>query len=229
MPAQDTLRWPDHWYHGDRVRCLVPNCHYTTYSTTNMSRQWNQLHEHCLDTPGSDHKVLERMLQQTYCAIDDCDLPAFTGGSRADVRLRTLFDHERCVHGSADMSNICSYVRLAREGRICTGKGRHPEPNCERLAFDRMMEKIHALPAETIDLIFEKSGFPNPHPKNRDTMIRILTYDPLAKAGERPPYWWPIRAEHFLWIARPSPFDLPDPHWEMIWTRLQADYANGRI
>lgn len=192
-----------------------------------MESQWNELREHCKDTPDPEHKILERMLHQSYCAIDDCDDPAISYATH--TRLRYVFDHEKSAHGSTDMSNICSYVRLAREGRIRAGPARQPEPNCERLAFERMLEKVMALPDTTKDMLFERSGYHNPAQKTAANMGKILPADPLAQEWERPPYWWPVRADYFLKLIRPNPSNPADHEWTRIWTRLREEYANGRI
>ena len=224
MPS---YRYPDHWYHDQiHIHCIVPQCGFITLSKA-FAEQWHEICDHCIDTQCAEHKLLEKMLWQSCCAIDDCSTPAFDGS--LDQKIRFLFAHEKSTHGSTDMSNICSYVRLAREGRICSGVGRHPTPGCEEVAFHRMLGKVTALPAATLDLLFEKSGYHNPEQKNLENLKKILTDDPLAKPGEHPPYWWPIRAEHFLWRSRTHPFDPPDPHWDSIWTRLREEYADGRI
>ena len=224
MPS---YRYPDHWYHDQlRIHCIVPQCDFITPSTT-VGNQWDELCDHCEGTLCADHKILQKMLFQSLCAIDNCDEFVYAGAYH--LGLRALLNHEKLAHGSTDMSNICSFVRLAREGRICNGVGRHPTPGCEEAAFHRMLGKVSALPAATLDLLFEKSGYHNPDEKHYENLKKILTEDPLAQAGEHPPFWWPIRAEHFLERSRPQPSDPPDPHWNSIWTRLREEYADGRI
>ena len=219
--------YPDHWYHDQRrIHCIVPQCGFITCSE-HFGAQWTEMHDHCIRTQCTEHKILKKILCQSCCAIDNCAVRAFGGAQ--DQRLKNLFAHEKSVHGSTDMSDICSFVRLAREGRICGGHPRRPQPDCEELAFDRMLDKVLALPGATVDLLFEKSGFYPPNERTRQTMGKILTDDHLAQPGEHPPFWWPIRAEHFLWRSRPHPLDPPDPHWNMIWTHLREEYANGRI
>ncbi len=227
MPAHEVL-FPDHWYHNQtlHVRCIVPQCDFITPSESVVT-QWPQMHDHCTYTPGPEHKLLDKILGQTICAIDDCDHPAFTGNNH--LSLREVFRHEKYEHGSTRMSTISSFVMLSREGRIRSGLGRQPVPDCEKLAFHRMLEKVRALPAEILDLLFEKSGFHSPDQKSLENLTKILTYDPRWEPDDDPPYWWPIRAEHFLWLSRQRDNDPPDPNWVRLWTRLREAYANGRI
>lgn len=225
MPHPRLHRWPDHWYHDqDHIRCIVPNCGFVTPSPT-VLLQWTQIHDHCIGTQGAEHEILKKMLQQTRCAIDNCDLPPLP--QSVDRRIRALFAHENAAHGSADMSNICSFVRLAREGRLSSRS--MPDQDCEVLAFQRMLAKVLALPDATKDLLFQKSGFHQPDQQTPETMGKILTADYLAQPGDEPPYWWPIRAEHFLWQCRPQSNNPADHHWRILWTRLREEYADGRI
>lgn len=188
--------------------------------------QWTQIHDHCTDLADADHNILENMLRQQICAINDCDYrlkgPAIHG-------LRPLFVHEKSLHGSEDMSHMFSFVRLAREGRIRRGLGSNVEQNCERLTFERMLEKVMALPDATKDMLFERSGYHNPTQKTRVNMGKILTADPLAQEWEKPPYWWPVRADYFLKRIRPNPANPADHEWAVIWRQLREAYAEGRI
>lgn len=223
----EITRYPEHWYHNrDQLHCIVPDCGFVTPSIY-IQLQWHQLDYHCTETPGAEHKVLKSLLHQSCCAIDGCQHLAFRSG--ASKRLRALFAHEESTHGSLDMSHICSFVKLAREGRILSGRHREPEPHCERLTFFRMMEKIQALPVAAVELLFRKSGFHNLDQQTPENMGRILTADPLAQHGESPPYWWPVRVDNFLWLCRPIPNDPVDELWRILWTRLRAEYADGRI
>ncbi|CAF9930623.1 hypothetical protein IMSHALPRED_008235 [Imshaugia aleurites] len=220
--APSKYRWPDHWYHDPgHIHCIVPNCGFITLSLA-AEAQWHELVNHCADEMNNEHELLKKILYQSCCAIDECDHPAF--GAGITQRARELF-----AHGSAYMSDICSFVRLAREGRIVSGVGRNPEPDCERLAFLRMLEKMLARPVETVKLLYQKNGYHNIHQQNPENMGRILTADPLRQQGEEPPIWWPIRSEHFLWLCRPDPSNPADDGWRAIWTDLREDYANGRI
>ena len=228
MPTWHLIRWPDHWYHDHHfIHCIVSGCGYVT-DVKPTSDQWAQIRDHCTNATGPEHGLLAIMLTQTICAIDNCNHPSFATGKQ-DLNIRHLFMHEKTAHGSQEMSNICSFVRLAREGRIRVGgPGGHtrPVPNCERLAYKRMMEKVQALPAPVINMIFQRSWFIEHTTEN---LGKILTDDHLAKPGEDPPYWWPIRAEHFLWSCRPKASDPPNSHWRVIWTELRKRYADGRI
>lgn len=229
MPTQAVVRWPNHWYcDQDHIRCIVPHCEFVTPSLGTMP-QWDQLDEHCEATPGAEHKILKKMMLQSFCAINDCDYNVSYHANNKCERIRVLFAHEIAVHNSEDMSNLCSFVRLAREGRIRKYKGGSPERDCEKLAFDRMMEKVTAYPNEVIVSIFERSGYHNPEQQTLANMGKILTADPLAQPNEEPPYWWPIRAEEFLYLCRPRPDEPVDHPWRKIWTRLREWYADGRI
>ena len=233
MPPSPTP-WPDHWYHhAFYIRCIVPHCPFFTASDE-VEPQWTEMFEHCSATSGPEHDLLQIMLQQSTCAIDDCNPRFIVSGSRS-YRTRMLCRHEKDVHGSAEMSNICSFVRLAREGRIRRGRRgavMEQEPNCERLAFFRMMEEVQALPAAELELLFRKSGF-HPGQYTPNNLRWILTHDPLAQPDENPPYWWPVRAEDFLSFCRPHPphpnDQQSDYHWRVLWRDLRAMYARGRI
>lgn len=161
------------------------------------------------------------------CAINDCD--HYMASGHRSSGLRALFAHENSVHGSQDMFNICSFVRLAREGRIHRGMARKPVEECERLAFERMLDKIMALPRAEKDSLFQRSGYHHPHEQSRHAMGKILTADPLAQDWENPPYWWPVRADYFLKLIRPDPNNRADDQWKITWTRLREEYADGRI
>ena len=218
-------RWPDHWYYDQhRIHCIVPQCGFVTPSGF-ATAQWIEMHDHCIGTTGPEHKLLDKILGQTICAIDGCDRLAFRKGSE----LRELFLHEKNEHGSTEMSSISSFVRLARESRIRSGPGRQPEPDCEELAFERMIDKVLALPAATIDLIFRKNGYHNLEEKSLENLGRLLTDDPSVKPGDQPPPWWPVRVEEFLWRSDPATRSPEDPHWTMLWTQLRQEYAAGRI
>ena len=225
------IRWPDHWYHDqEHISCIVPNCTFVS-DATSVTVQWTEIHDHCTSAPGTEHALLEILLRQTHCAIDDCG--EGKGDNRDPSRVtRRLFRHEKDDHGSTKMSNLCSFVTLAREGRIRLAADsdqnfRKNEPNCERLAYERMMEKVVALPEATIQLIFQKCGFIEHTIEN---LGKILTHDHLAKPREEdPPYWWPIRAEHFLWACRPKASEPENSTWRAVWTDLRQQYAEGRI
>ena len=219
--------WPDHWYFDqDHIRCIVPHCGFVTPSD-GLLKQWTQIDDHCKDVPDADHKILERMLRQSICAIDDCG--HHSNDQTVTSRIRPLFAHETSVHGSEDMSHLFSFVRLAREGRICSGPVGVVEKNCERLTFERMLEKVIALPDAMKNMLFERSGYRNPMQKTRKNMGKILTADPLAQEWEEPPYWWPVRADYFLKLIRPNPSNPADHEWAIVWRSLREAYAEGRI
>ena len=225
MPNPST-RWPDHWYFGqNQIRCIVPRCGFVTPSVW-LQEQWAQIDHHCKNVPDPDHRIMERLLRQSVCAIDDCgDRPS---NQNPTLRLRQLFAHERSHHGSEDMSHLFSFVRLAREGRICTSSG-IVERSCERLTFERMLEKVMGFSDATKNMLFERSGYHNFNRKTRENMGKILTADPLAQEWEKPPYWWPVRADYFLKLIRPNPSNPADHEWAVVWRRLRESYAEGRI
>ncbi len=226
--ADSIMRWPDDWYYDQHyIRCIVPDCGFIS-DDDRLDIQWSQIHDHCKDTPGAEHGLLEIMLGQTLCAIDDCQHLSFFKHTPC-FTVRRLFIHEKSVHGSAEVSSISSFVRLAREGRILastSGRTRAPEPNCEKLAFNRMMEKVQALPASHLSLLFRANGF-QPDQHTDENLREMLTHDPLKQPGDNPPYWWPVAAEHFLLSCRPLPGDPAD--WHALWTDLRKKYADGRI
>ncbi len=219
------IRWPDEWYYDqDYIRCIVPHCGFITDNPT-MEWQWSQIHDHCKETPGAEHGLLRIMLRQTSCAIGDCKHPSFKYHPPSST-VRMLFKHEETAHGSAEMSSISSFVRLARESRIRVGTGAKPEKNCEKLAFDRMMTKVRALPAAHLSLLFQMSGC-QPHQHTYEDLRKILTHDPMKQPGDNPPYWWPVSGEHFLLFCHPLPSD--PVNWHTLWTDLREKYADGRI
>ena len=230
MPGQ-SIRWPNHWYHDHyHIHCIVPNCGFVV-PTPVLSQQWAELMDHCTHTAGTEHRILTKMLKQGLCAIDDCDRPSFKIG--AESATRALFSHEMTAHGSTKMSNICSFVTLARESRIRTGTHHNPNEEVEQLVFQRMLDKVVAMPIRTLELLFQKHGLhhPNQYPRALfdKHLIIILTSDPLAEPGENPPVWWPVAAEHFLWLGRPRPNQDADNEWRRVWNNLRDDYAQGRI
>ena len=236
MPQGLPTRWPDHWYHDqDHIHCIVPNCGFVVPNPILM-HQWGELLDHCMHTAGTEHRILTKMLKQGLCAIDDCDHSSFNTGSTAGTGTRGLFAHEIAAHGSTKMSDICSFVTLAREGRVCGGiSGAHRDPNeeIEKLAFQRMLDKVAAMPSRTIELLFQKHELLHPSVYPPATfsghLVWILTADVLEQPGDRPPYWWPVCAEHFLWLGRPIPNKAADDEWRPIWNSLRDDYAQGRI
>lgn len=221
------LPWPAHWYLGHHdIRCIVPHCGFVT-DTQNLPAQWTQLHDHCADTPGAEHALLEIMLQQSACAYCTDGGPYW---GPKDQAIRKLSKHESDHHGSAEMFNISSFVVLARERRIlfCIGGGHMAaEPNCGRLAFDRMMEKVRTLPPADLGLLFRKSGF-HAGQSTAANLGRILTYDPTTQLPPNTPYWRPVRADYFLWSCRPGN-DPADGNWRRVWRSLREAYAGGRI
>ena len=235
MP-NESIPWPDHWYHDrDHIHCIVPSCGFVV-PTTVVTYQWQELLDHCVHTEGTEHGILTKMLKQGKCCVDDCDHPSFNNGGHNvshGVSTRALFSHELADHGSTKMSNICSFVTLAREGRVRGGPNHYQIEEVEKLAFERMLEKVEAMPWRTIELLFQKHRLHHPSLYPRTMFLGhlkwILTTDVLEKDGDDPPEWWPIRAEHFLWLCRPNPNNPADDEWRPVWRRLRDDYAEGRI
>ena len=228
MPKPPPLPWPAHWYQGHYdIRCIVPHCGFVS-DTNNLPAQWTQLHDHCEDTPGAEHALLEIMLRQSKCAYCNNGGPYWPPKHRA---IRALSDHESHAHGSATMFNISSFVVLARERRILFSNGSShmaPEPNCERLTFDRMMEKVRALPPAELGLLFQKSGY-HPGEYTAGNLAAILTYDPAAQPQHNAPRWLPVRADRFLSFCRPHGNDPADGNWRRVWRSLRDAYTDGRI
>ena len=224
---RDPLPWPAHWYMGHYdIRCIVPHCDFVT-DANKLSEQWTQLRDHCAHAAGAEHDLLDIIVRQRKCAL--CDYPTFYG--RNEWVPRALYDHEVHAHGSAAMFSINSFVVLARQGRILFGiPGGYLalEPNCQRLAFDRMVGKVRALPAEELRLLFERSGFrADEHSLNN--LEWILTYDPSARQRDDDPYWKPVRPDRFLAFCRPDGDDPADSGWRRVWRSLREKYADGRI
>lgn len=115
------------------------------------------------------------------------------------------------------------------KARICRGPWRLPVEECEKLAFERMLDKVMVLPQAERDSLFYRSGYYHLHEQTRHIMGKILTADPLANELDRPPYWWSVRADHFLKLIRPDPNNPADDQWNVTWTRLREEYAYGRI
>ena len=232
MPGQQ-IRWPDHWYHDqNRIRCIVPACGFVASSHL-VEQQYKEICDHCLTTIGAEHDLLNIMLNQTLCAINKCTSPSFAHRSKSHA-IRSLFKHEKDAHGSAEMSSICFFVRLAREGRVRKGTKlgsapAEPEPNCERVAYYRMMEKVWALPSTDLLMLFRRNGCHHPDTQTSENLGKILTHDPLAREGENPPFWWPVKAESFLSHCRPNFSNPADSDWIRLWRNLREKYADGRI
>ena len=129
------------------------------------------------------------------------------------------------------MFNIDSFVVLARQQRILFNNGGNsmiPELNCVRLAFVRMVEKVQALPAAELGLLFHKSGF-HAGECTPTNLGRLLTHDPSAPPFDGAPYWLPVRPDRFLWFCRPHENHPADSTWRMVWRNLRERYADGRI
>lgn len=222
------LPWPAHWYDGPhRIRCIVENCGFAT-DTQALPEQWAQLHNHCARRSGPEHALVEIMLRQTNCAL--CANGRVESGPR-DVTFRRLFQHENNDHGSARMFHIPSFVLLARDFSIRFGVGgghMATEPNCARLAFDRMIEKVSwTIPFAALDLLFQRSGFyAGP---NSEGLRRILSFDPWTQFNPNAPDWLPVPAYRFLLFCRPHDNHPADDNWRWVWWNLRKYYANGDI
>ena len=190
--------------------------------------------DHCMHTAGTEHRILAKMLKQGLCAVDDCNRPSFKIGTSVDHATRALFSHEKTAHGSTKMSEICSFVTLAREGRVRGGSsGARQNEEIEILAFQRLLDKVVAMPIRTLELLFQKNDLhhPNIYPRAQfnQHLVRILRADFLDRPEDNAPVWWPVRAEHFLWLCRPIPNKAADNEWRPVWNSLRDDYAQGRI
>lgn len=222
------LPWPAHWYQGHHdIRCIVPHCGFVT-DTQNLPAQWTQLHDHSAHTPGAEHALLEIMLRQSACAFCPAGGPYW---GPKDQSIRKLSDHEHNHHGSAAMFHIASFVVLARERRIQFSLGgghMGTDPNCLKLTFRRMIEKVQALPAAELRLLFRKSGF-HAGEYTLPNLGGILTYDPTAQPPPNAPWWLPVRPDRFLSFCRPHDNDPADSNWRRVWRSLREKYADGRI
>ena len=219
--------WPAHWYDDHRhIRCIVPHCEFVT-KVHNLSGQWTKLYDHCTDTGGAEHDLLKIILRQSKCALCD-DSPTFSGPKHWVPRA--LYDHEQYAHGSATMFSIDSFVVLARGGHISFGNGGHAalQRTYQSLAFDRMMDKVLALPAAELSLLFQRSGY-GADEQLLSNLRRILSYDPLAQRRHDDPCWLPLKPDRFLDFCRPRGDDPADSSWRRVWRSLREEYADGRI
>lgn len=221
------IPWPPNWYRARYdIHCIVPHCDFVT-DANRMSEQWSQLYGHCTCMSDAEHGLLKLMLRQSKCAW--CDHPPFCGGK--DYIIRALCEHEETVHGTVAMFHIDSFVALVRENRVLFGAGGHlkPNPNCERLVFERMMDKVGALPAADLRLLFETCGFDDDEGHNSDHLAKILTADRLKRKEDKEPYWKPLQPDRFLAFCCPNGGDPPDGAWRRVWRSLRDKYADGRI
>lgn len=223
MPNTPPLPWPEHFYiDHHHVRCIVPGCAFATYEES-IIKQWTRLHDHCENTPGAEHALLEIMLRQRKCAL--CGYGPFSSFTPSGA-TRALYRHEITRHGSAEMFKISSFVTLAREGRplFSIGGGHMAlEPNCRRLAFARMMEKIQDLDDAEINLLFQRGGY-TADERTAGNLREILSRDAVAPPNAH--YWYPVRPEDFLMSCRPH---AADNVWRRLWTDLRDKYTHGRI
>ena len=103
-----------------------------------------------------------------------------------------------------------------------------PEASCARLAFDRMMHKVQALPAADLELLYQKSGFTDGQ-HTPGNLGKILTNDRLAPPHDTAPFWAPVSPDSFLLFCRPDADDPADHDWRRLWRDLKEKYADGRI
>lgn len=149
-----------------------------------------------------------------------CAMCSFQVGSgQTSKMLRDLFKHEMTVHGSDFMSQICGYIVLARKGRIWK-----LGPDSQKIAFDRMVEKLQGYEQPITNLLCQKKGVPH----SISNLQEILSTDYLRPDGDAP-LWKPVPAERFLWLLRPDENDPADHQWSRVWTRLRQMYSNGHL
>ena len=220
MPSRPIIPWPDHWYYNDNnnsVKCLVDACGFTTHST-GLIRQFGDLRTHCTETPGVEHAIFLDILGQRKCAM--CSWRVSHGHSSSN-KLRKLFVHEKAAHGSDSMSRICGYIVLARKGRIDGRLGQ----SSQKIAFDRMVEKLRGFDQPITHLLCQKQGIPH----SLQNLQQILSTDYLRPDGDLTPVWWPVTPERFLWLLRPNDNDPADYQWGRVWTRLRQMYITGHL
>ncbi len=213
MPFKTKNPWPEHWCHNkDSIKCLV--CGFTT-QPNGLKEQFADLKNHCATTSGFEHAILSNMLMQRRCAM--CSFQV--GSGQTSKMLRDLFKHEMTVHGSDFMSQICGYIVLARKGRIWK-----LGPDSQKIAFDRMVEKLQGYEQPITNLLCQKKGVPH----SISNLQEILSTDYLRPDGDAP-LWKPVPAERFLWLLRPDENDPADHQWSRVWTRLRQMYSNGHL
>lgn len=216
MPFRPIIPWPDHWYcDNNSIKCLVDGCEFTTKSNGPI-KQFGDMKNHCAETPSAEHTIFSNMLGQRRCAM--CSYQASQGQSRSN-KLRNLFVHEKAIHGSDSMSHICAYIVLARKGRINGRLGQ----DTQKMAFDRMVEKLQGFEQPVTRLLCQKQGLPHSLPN----LQHILSTDCLRPDGDHTPVWRPVSAEQFLWLIHPDHNDPADHQWSRVWTRLRQMYMNG--
>ena len=218
MPSNSTIPWPDHWYsEKNSIKCLVDGCGFTT-QPKGLIRQFGVMKVHCADTPGVEHAIFSKMLGQRKCAT--CSYRVSPGQSCSN-KLRNLFAHEKAVHGSDSMSSICGYIVLARKGRIHGRLGQ----DSQKIAFDRMVEKLRGYEQPVTHLLCQKKGLPH----SLSNLQLILSTDPLRPDGKDTPVWWPVPSERFLGPLRPNENDPADCQWGRVWKRLRQMYGDGHL
>ena len=218
MLTRPKIPWPDHWYcNKNSIKCLVNDCGFTT-EPNGLIKQYEELKNHCANATGVEHAILSNMLKQRSCAI--CSHRIGPGHTSSKM-IRALFDHEKAVHGSDSMSRICGYVALARKGRISRQLGQ----DSQKMAFDRMVEKIQGFEQPVTQLLCQKKGLPHSLANLQD----ILSSDCQRPDGDLSPAWWPVPPERFLWLLRPNDNDPADHQWSRVWTRLRQMYRNGHL
>lgn len=218
MPSHPTIPWPDPWYYDkNSIQCLVDGCDFTT-QPNGLIKQFGAMRSHCTDTPGVEHAIFLNMLGQRKCAI--CSYRVSAGQSCSN-KLRNLFSHEKAVHGSESMSSICGYIVLVRKSRI---RGRLGQ-NSQKIAFDRLVEKLQEFEQPITRLLCQKKGLPH----SLSNLQLILSTDYLRRDEEDSPVWCPVPAERFLGLLRPDENDPADCQWGRVWKRLRQMYGNGHL
>lgn len=138
-------------------------------------------------------------------------------GQTTSNKLRNLLVHEQAAHGSGLMSHIPGFVVLAREGRL--------DGHAQRLAFDRMVEKLQGFQQPVTQLLCHKSKVTH----TLSNLQEILSTDHQRPDGDMALFWEPVSAERFLWLLRPDDDNPADYQWGRVWKRLRQMYSNGHL
>ena len=93
-------------------------------------------------------------------------------------------------------------------------------------AFDRLVEKMEALPEEVREQLFEKAGYRSTSQPKLAVLKGILSAGSERATGGVP---YSVPPELFLWAARPDVDEPVEEGWEEVWRKLREDYKEGII